>query len=172
MVHCCLFRRDLDSSLSWRFDEPSITRNGQSRPFGRNTLNEIDLIRLEAVFAMLCTRLMCTRCEVSSISLKMLLKLASKCWDDDLNEICWCASFVCWPKMVLVLHLIRSFLKYLCEHPRVRLKFWKLMCWICWHPRVRLKFYVMFPKWIVKNLLTAMYESCATCSIFQRKSIH
>jgi hypothetical protein len=29
-----------------------------------------------------------------------------------------------------------------------------------------------FPKWIVKDLLTAMYESCASCSIFQRKSIH
>jgi hypothetical protein len=124
-------------------------------------------------FAMLCTRWMCVRdVKYRRFSLKMLLKLASKCWDDDLNEICWCASFVCWPKMVLVLHLIRSFLKYLCEHPRVRLKFWKLMCWICWHPRVRLKFYVRFPKWIVKNLLTAMYESCATCSIFQRKSIH
>ena len=37
-------------------DEPSITRNGQSRPCGRNTLIEIDLIRLEAVFAMLCTK--------------------------------------------------------------------------------------------------------------------
>ncbi len=24
--------------------------------------------------------------------------MASKCWTDDLNEICWCASFVCWPK--------------------------------------------------------------------------
>ena len=44
-------------------------------------------------------------------SLKMLLKLASRCWFDDLNEICWCAFFVCWPKMVLVLHLLRSFLK-------------------------------------------------------------
>jgi hypothetical protein len=44
-------------------------------------------------------------------SLKMLLKLASRCWFDDLNEICWRASFVCWPKMVLVLHLLRSFLK-------------------------------------------------------------
>ena len=60
-------------------------------------------------------------------SLKLLLKLSSNCWFDDLNEICWCASFVCWPKMVLVLHLLRSFLKYLCEHPRVRLTFWKLM---------------------------------------------
>ena len=38
------------------FDESSITRNGQSRPFGKYTLIEIDLIRLEAVFAMLCTR--------------------------------------------------------------------------------------------------------------------
>ena len=36
------------------------------------------------------------------------------------------------------------FLKYLCEHPRVRLTVWKLMCWICLHPRVRLIFYVMF----------------------------
>jgi hypothetical protein len=51
------------------FDESSITSNGQSRPFGRNTLIEIDLIRLEAVFvAMLCRR----------FSLKMFLKLASK----------------------------------------------------------------------------------------------
>ena len=39
------------------FDKPSITRNGQSRPCGRHTLIEIDLIRLEAVFvAMLCSR--------------------------------------------------------------------------------------------------------------------
>jgi len=28
--------------------------------------------------------------------------------------------------MVLVLHLLRSFLKYLCEHPRVRLTFLKV----------------------------------------------
>jgi len=101
-------------------------------------------------------------------SLKMLLKLASKCWVDGLNEICWCASFVCWPKLFQVLHLLRSFLKCLCEHPRVRLTFWKLMCWICGHPRVRLKFYVRFfflswltplkltlKKWIVQDLLTA-----------------
>ncbi len=41
----------------WCFDESSIPRNGQSRPCGRNTLIEIDLIRLEAVFVeMLCTR--------------------------------------------------------------------------------------------------------------------
>ena len=33
-----------------KFDEPSIPRNGQSRPCGRHTLIEIDLIRLEAVF--------------------------------------------------------------------------------------------------------------------------
>ncbi len=82
---------------------------------GRHTLIEIDLIRLEAVFAMLCTRWMCcTRCEVSSIFFKDVIKvgfMASKCWFVDLNEICWCASFVCWPKMVLVLHLLRSFLK-------------------------------------------------------------
>ena len=84
--------------------------------------------------------------EMWSIVEKMLLKLASKCWFVDVNEICWCASFVCWPKMVLVLHLLRSFLKYLCEHPRVLLTFWKLMCWLCWHPRVRLKFYVRFSK--------------------------
>ncbi len=45
------------------------------------------------------------------VSLKMLLKLASKCWFDDWNEICLCASFVCWPKMFLVLHLLRSFTK-------------------------------------------------------------
>ena len=61
-----------------KFDEPSITRNGQSRPCGRDTLIEIDLIRLEAVFVeillyeMFC---LCTRCRSS---LKMLLKLASK----------------------------------------------------------------------------------------------
>ncbi len=91
----------------WWFDESSITRNGQSRPCGRHTLIEIDLIRLEAVFvAMLCTRWMCVR-DV----MYRRLKLASKCWVDDLNEICWCASFVCWPKMFLVLHLLRSFLK-------------------------------------------------------------
>ena len=104
-----------------------------------------------------------------SILFKDVIKVGfKKCWIDDLNEICWCASFVCWPKMVLVLHLLRSFLKYLCEHPRVRLTFWKLMCWICWHPRVRLKFYVRFffliwltpfkltlKKWIVQDLLTA-----------------
>ncbi len=36
----------------------------------------------------------------------------------------------------------KVFLNILCEHPRVRLTFWKLMCWICLHPRVRLKFYV------------------------------
>ena len=59
--------------------------------------------------AMLCTRWMCcTRCEVSAI-LKMLLKLASKCWFVDLNKICWCASFVCWPKMVLVFAFITKF---------------------------------------------------------------
>ncbi len=37
------------------------------------------------------------------------LKLASKCWVDDLNEICWCASFVCWPKLFLVLHYYEVF---------------------------------------------------------------
>ncbi len=57
----------------------------------------------------------CTRCEVWSI-LKMLLKLASKCWVDDLNEICWSAFSVCWPKMFLVLHLLRSFLKNICAN--------------------------------------------------------
>ena len=62
----------------WCFDESSVTRNGQTRPCGRNTLIEIDLIRLEAVFVemllyeMFC---LCTRCRSS---LKMLLKLASK----------------------------------------------------------------------------------------------
>ncbi len=104
LLHCLLFRRDLDPSLSWRSDEPSITRNDQSRPCGRHTLIEIDLIRLEAVFAMLCTRWMCVR-DVKC----QRLKLASKCWFVDLNEICWSASFVCWPKMFLVLHLLRSF---------------------------------------------------------------
>jgi hypothetical protein len=91
----------------WSFDEPSITRNGQSRPCGRHTLIEIDLIRLEAVFvAMLCTRWMSVR----DVKYRWL-KLALKCWVDDLNEICCCASFVCWPKMFLVLLLLRSFLK-------------------------------------------------------------
>ncbi len=84
----------------------------------------------------------CTRCEVSSI--KVGFKLLSWC----LNEICWCASFVCWPELIQVLHVLRSFLKYLCEHPRVRLTVWKLMCWICLHPRVRLKFYVRFSSWV------------------------
>ncbi len=149
LLHCWLFRRDLDPSLSWRSDESSITRNDQSRPNGRHTLIEIDLVRLEAVcVAMLCTRWMVVRdVKHRRFSLKMLLKLALKCWCDDLNEICWCASFDCWLKMFLVLHLLRSFLKYLCEHPRVRLTFWQLMCWICWHPRVRLKFYVRFSSW-------------------------
>ncbi len=75
-----------------------------------------------------------------------------------LNEICWCASFVCWPNMFLVLHLLRSFLKYLCEHPRVRLTVWKLMCWICLHPRVRLKFYV--------RLTTHLKLTLKKCRIF------
>ncbi len=80
----------------------------------------------------------------SIVDFKDVIKVGFKVLIWWLNEICCCASFVCWPKMVLVLHLLRSFLKYLCEHPRVRLTFWKLMCWICWHPRVRLKFYVRF----------------------------
>ncbi len=50
----------------------------------------------------------------SIVDLKMLLKLASRCWVDGLYEICWCASFVCWPIMFLVLHLLRSFLKNIC----------------------------------------------------------
>ncbi len=53
---------------------------------------------------------------------------------------------------------ITKFSKIFCEHPRVRLTFWKLMKYqssttsktiffvICWHPRVRLKFYVRFSK--------------------------
>ena len=47
-----------------------------------------------------------------TILFKDVIKVGFKdCWIDDLNEICWRASFVCWPKMVLVLHLLRSFLK-------------------------------------------------------------
>jgi hypothetical protein len=45
-------------------------------------------------------------------SLKMLLKLASKCWDDDLTKYAGVLLSCVWPKMVLVLHLLRSFLKY------------------------------------------------------------
>ena len=80
LLHCWLFRRDLDPSLSWRSDEPSITRNDQSRPCGRHTLIGIDLIRLEAVcVAMLCTRWMCcTRCEASSIFFKDVIKVGFK----------------------------------------------------------------------------------------------
>ncbi len=86
--------------VTWWFDEPSITRNGQSRPFGRNTLIEIDLIRLETVFvAMLCLRWI-----ASSIFFKDVVKVGFKGWVDGLNEICWCASFVCWPKLFQVLH--------------------------------------------------------------------
>jgi hypothetical protein len=117
--------------------------------FGRNTLIEIDLIRLEAVFvAMLCRR----------FSLKMLLKLASKI-----------VEMMTWTKYagVLLSFVDRKyfwfciyyevFLKYLCEHPRVRLTFWKLMCWICLHPRVHLKFYVRFSK--------MNWEGSSYCSI-------
>ncbi len=81
--------------VTWLFGEPSITRNGQSRPFGRYTIIEIDLIRLEAVFVEML---------LSAMSLKKvddtshLLQWLQKCCNDDLNEICWCASFVCWPK--------------------------------------------------------------------------
>jgi hypothetical protein len=73
------------------------------------------LIRLEAVFfcrdALYEMNVFVRDVKYRRFSLKMLLKLASRCWFDDLNEICWRASFVCWPKMVLVLHLLRSFLK-------------------------------------------------------------
>ncbi len=63
--------------MTWCFGEPSITRNGQSRPFGRHTLIEIDLIRLEAVFvAMLCTRWLC--CTRSSIFFKDAIKVGFK----------------------------------------------------------------------------------------------
>ncbi len=64
----------------WCFDEPSITRNGQSRPFGRNTLIEIDLIRLEAILSRCFVRdeLPCTRCEVSSIFFKDGIKVGFK----------------------------------------------------------------------------------------------
>jgi len=89
----------------------------------------------------------------SIVDLKMLLKLASKCWFVDLNEICWCASFVCWPKLVWFCIYYEVFLKYLCEHPRVRLIVWKLMCWLCLHPRVRLKFNVR----IFKNELWRIF---------------
>ncbi len=127
VLHSFLIWRDLDSSLLWRFDEPSITRNGQSRPCGRHTLIEIDLIRLEAVFvAMLCTRWMCcTRCEVSSIFFKGGIKVGFKV-----------LSWWTWTKYagVLLSFVDRKcfwfciyyevFLKYLCEHPRVRLTVW------------------------------------------------
>ena len=135
--------------MTWWFDEPSITRNGQSRPCGRNTLIEIDLIRLEAVFvAMLCTRWMCcTRWEGSSIFFKDVIKVGFKVliwWLERNMLVCF---FRLLTENVFGFAFITKFLlKYLCEHPRVRLTFWKLMCWICWHPRVRLKFYVRFSK--------------------------
>ena len=59
-----------------KFDEPSITRNGQSRPCGRHTLIEIDLIRLEAVFVAMFVR---DECVVrSSIFFKDVIKVGFK----------------------------------------------------------------------------------------------
>ena len=76
LLHCWLFRRDLDPSLSWRSDEPSITRNDQSRPCGRHTLIGIDLIRLEAVFVAMFVR---DECVVrSSIFFKDVIKVGFK----------------------------------------------------------------------------------------------
>ncbi len=106
-------------------------------------------------------------------SLKMLLKLASKCWDFDLNEICCCAFSVWWPKMVLVLHLLRSFLIYFVWTSPGAFDCLKVdVLNFVYIPGCVWNFMSGFPQWIVKDLLTAMYESCASYSIFQRKSIH
>ncbi len=59
--------------------------------------------------------LLCTRCEVLSIFFKDVIKVGFKvliCW---LERNMLLASFVCWPKMFLVLHLLQSFLYiYIC----------------------------------------------------------
>ncbi len=136
--------------VTWWLGEPSITRNGQSRPFGRYTLIEIDLIRLEAVFcrdAFVRDVLFLYECEVSSIFFKDGIKVGFKMlkwWLERNMLVCF---FRLLTKNVSGFAFIsKFFLKCLCKHPRVRLTFWKLMCWICWHPRVRLRFYVRFSK--------------------------
>ncbi len=157
--------------VTWWFDEPSITRNGQSRPCGRHTLIEIDLIRLEAVFAIFVRDECVVRDEkVWRISLKMLLKLASRCW----FFFFWCERnmLVCFFRLLTEIvsgfAFITKFTKIFCEHPRVRLTFWKLMCWICWHPRVHLKFHVRFflSSWLTPLKLTLKMD-CAGSSYCQ-----
>ena len=164
VLHWCLFRRDLDSSLSRRGE---IWRTKYTKKWSISTLREtyINWNWLDQAWGRFNR-------DDRWFSLKLLLKLASKCWFDDLNEICCCASFVCWPKMVLVLHLLRSFLKYFVNIPGC---VWRFESWCVDYvdiPGCVWNFMSGFPKWIVKDLLTAMYESCAICSIFQRKSIH
>ncbi len=103
--------------------------------------------RFLSMYEMIC---LSTRCEV--------LRLASKCWNDDLNEICWCASFVCWPELVQVLHLLRSFLKIFVRTSPGAFDVLKVdVLNLLTSPGAFEIFCQVFSKWIVQDFLTARY---------------